>query len=193
MHRNIQRIYNLICFQNLTIDTLNYIQTTQSIKKFGITIKDRWLRFFRINIKNTTRKETRTVIAAMTGPAMIPKFEFLLDLILLETRVTENLKNIFHVRQKKYYFKFKVYFKFKLHSRNNLYPYELSYLNQLKPEILQCSYVQLTRNSVSKPEKSPSFRRHVVFPEQTRTFNVTECFFLRRHCCFVGDHNEYRC
>ena len=67
---------------------------------------------------------------------MIPTFEFLdgifeirMDLILLETRVTENLKNIFHVRQKKYYFKFKVYFKFKLHSRNNLYPYELSYLN----------------------------------------------------------------
>ena len=55
-----------------------------------------------------------------------------------------------------------------LHSKNKLYSYETYYFNQLNPEILQCSYLQLTRNSESKREKSPSFRRHVVFLEQTR-------------------------
>ena len=55
-----------------------------------------------------------------------------------------------------------------LHSQNKLYSYETSYFNQHKPEILQRSNLQLTRNRESKPEKSPSFRRHVVFLEQTQ-------------------------
>ena len=58
-------------------------------------------------MKNTTRKTTRTIIAAVTAPAMIPKFEFLggvfefpMGLNLLETRVTKNLKTILYVRLK---------------------------------------------------------------------------------------------